>query len=1278
MKIILLFFFSELLIPIISVIPLWNFTNSTVDLLETNSLKYTVYEKSLDSIQITLSKEISKNQTLIMETNTLSINTPQFSTIVPWDNIKNCLINNKKIYICPKGRFHVQLYQDNAILPLIPSSFSENSDDWELKCSNHYIGSTEYLFIVYSNIRDFLYVYKLNDNTWKDVKIGSLLYDYNWTDIIKSESNNIYVYYIAFIKLKDNYIKIDQNEITFDYSNINVNAAGDTVSSNIMPSSYSKAYFDSDNYNFYFMTYNSSYFNSGYTNEVSKNDYNELKNIPIINNKESPLDFYYNYTIKQINFTNNTRYIIYEIVNDIKNKIYHGIIDIILNQVIFNTDEEITSFKPYSSYSMLAITKNSAYKVCSIADNNGNCIEKCDSGNFFANAEGPNFCGDRCPNYILIPNKICINKCDENIFYSNDSYYCGFCMHINLTHPYKLLNRSGCLSNIPNYAYLYNEKYKLLKIKADSCNKSEDTYPLYYTKNNSISWKCFQKNEVYKGIFFDSSNEEFKLCYKTCLTCEKEGTKENHNCKECNIGYMPKPEGVEPGNCVAKCPYYYYNLYNQYRCVESLPCPQEANLYIEKRKKCIDDCSRDFIYRLQYNGKCYEKCPKDTKAFNNKTCIDIKKNEFTLIDNNINLTYISFVDSLEELVKIYSNEFSYTNYHVNRFKNKEFNSIMFKNKSCIKELSLEFPSIDFGNCYDKVKKEYNISDELITVIINKYDDDNNPSTSYSFYHPNTSEKLNTTELCKNDTVLIKENLLLFFKENTSNHRALLHLIEQGINIFDINNEFYNNLCYEYDFPTKKDIALQDRVNLFYPNISICDDKCTVSKIDLENKTAECKCIFNDISEEAKKYNKSNINKIEEALIENLFGDMLDFFDKSNIAVNKCFKKGIKNFTRCYGTYIIAVLLFLTIVLAVSFFVISLKNLDVYIYNITSNYLSFLESSNSKNNAPPLKYKKNDKDILYRKKKKKPRTAINLKHNNIKNLNIMISIDKNKKRQNSNIRDSTTLRSCLRLNHHTLKVNSKRYENLNIFNLKENAKDLDYKAYFEKYFSTPVEEMDYDDSIRKDKRKFWKYFSDILLDNQILLYTFISNGPFKTKTIKIIILLLHILLFFVFIALFINDNYISDFYNSENDENFFSFIPRSYDKIIYSTFASIIIEFLIGFFFVEEKKLKHIFLREKDNKNKIKEQIVILVNSIKNRFISFIITVFFIYIICLYYLMCFNSTYPNIQIEWIKSSIFLFIMRQILYIFQCLFETSLRFISFHYESEKIFKASKLFN
>ena len=49
-----------------------------------------------------------------------------------------------------------------------------------------------------------------------------------------------------------------------------------------------------------------------------------------------------------------------------------------------------------------------------------------------------------------------------------------------------------------------------------------------------------------------------------------------------------------------------------------------------------------------------------------------------------------------------------------------------------------------------------------------------------------------------------------------------------------------------------------------------------------------------------------------------------------------------------------------------------------------------------------------------------------------------------------------------------------------------------------------------------------------------------------------------------------------------------------------------------------------------------------------------------------------------QIEWIKSSIFIIFIRQILSVIQCILETSLRIISFRYESEKVFKISKLIN
>ena len=71
--------------------------------------------------------------------------------------------------------------------------------------------------------------------------------------------------------------------------------------------------------------------------------------------------------------------------------------------------------------------------------------------------------GEKCYKYYLVPNKICVDECDENIFYSNDSYYCGFCIDMDEEKPYKLLNRSGWLSYIPEGAYLYNSKYKLLK-----------------------------------------------------------------------------------------------------------------------------------------------------------------------------------------------------------------------------------------------------------------------------------------------------------------------------------------------------------------------------------------------------------------------------------------------------------------------------------------------------------------------------------------------------------------------------------------------------------------------------------------------------------------------------------------------------------------------------------------------------------------------------------------------------------------------------------------------
>ena len=94
-------------------------------------------------------------------------------------------------------------------------------------------------------------------------------------------------------------------------------------------------------------------------------------------------------------------------------------------------------------------------------------------------------------------------------------------------------------------------------------------------------------------------------------------------------------------------------------------------------------------------------------------------------------------------------------------------------------------------------------------------------------------------------------------------------------------------------------------------------------------------------------------------------------------------------------------------------------------------------------------------------------------------------------------------------------------------------------------------------------------------------------------------------------------------------------------------VSIVIGYIEDFFFLDKNKLKGIFMREKDKINILNEKIVEFMNDIKRRNISFIIFSGIIIIFSFIYLSCFNYVYKYSQIEWIKSSITIVIIMQIL-------------------------------
>ena len=115
-----------------------------------------------------------------------------------------------------------------------------------------------------------------------------------------------------------------------------------------------------------------------------------------------------------------------------------------------------------------------------------------------------------------------------------------------------------------------------------------------------------------------------------------------------------------------------------------------------------------------------------------------------------------------------------------------------------------------------------------------------------------------------------ESLTSALDKNDTYYQTQTSLTSQGINIFDINDPFYTDLCYDFENPLKKDIPLNDRVKYLYPNISLCDEGCQYKGINLEDMTSTCDCKFNDIA-------NNNIIKDNEIMNE-AFGEIFDFIN----------------------------------------------------------------------------------------------------------------------------------------------------------------------------------------------------------------------------------------------------------------------------------------------------------------------------------------------------------------------------------------------------------------
>ena len=304
-------------------------------------------------------------------------------------------------------------------------------------------------------------------------------------------------------------------------------------------------------------------------------------------------------------------------------------------------------------------------------------------------------------------------------------------------------------------------------------------------------------------------------------------------------------------------------------------------------------------------------------------------------------------------------------------------------------------TIDIGQCENILKTRYNISDEQSLIVL-KTDIKNEDLTStyvqYEIYHPITKEQLDLT-YCKDVTIIVSVPV------NLDDNTVSLYdsLSESGYNLFDSEDDFYNDICSTYTSQNGTDMILSDRKKEIYSaveNISMCQTGCEFESYNKTTKKAKCNCEVQTNSIE------TDVSKIDFSAAA-VASSFISTLKNSNFLVMKCYKLAIDitNLLKNKGRIIMTLIYFLYLIALVVYIIKDRNKIKTYINTIlkskvNDNNLS-KDNINSKNEIINITQGKKNKKSEYLINKKKNKEKESKKMKNISNKNNKLNKEKNK-------------------------------------------------------------------------------------------------------------------------------------------------------------------------------------------------------------------------------------------------------------------------------------------
>ena len=311
-------------------------------------------------------------------------------------------------------------------------------------------------------------------------------------------------------------------------------------------------------------------------------------------------------------------------------------------------------------------------------------------------------------------------------------------------------------------------------------------------------------------------------------------------------------------------------------------------------------------------------------------------------------------------------------------------NILFQISKLKDQLNSENPnisSVDLGDCEAILKNKYDIDDDESLLIFKTDIKSPDLTQTYVQYEIYDSIKLTLLDLfyCKDTNITINSPVKLdnFTKSLYDN------LNNSGYNLFDKNDNFYNDICSAFTTDNGTDILLEDRKQIIYDNNGnkvLCQKGCELKNYNSKLQKAECNCspqIKETKVELSLSIGNFNTTKLTDSFIKE--------FKNSNFLVLQCYKLAFDftNIWKNIGRIIMTIIVFISLLFLIGFFFFDFKNITKYISSLFNDIIRYLKYSNNSisynvNNSQIYKYKRKKK----RKKAKTKTIKQNLNHSKI--------------------------------------------------------------------------------------------------------------------------------------------------------------------------------------------------------------------------------------------------------------------------------------------------------